>query len=175
MLRARVAPNRKYSRQPKQLMNWYRAYLHDAHFSLQPLLQRQSIPVFFIEFAVQPGGCFIFYPAIGVFWLTPVWVNLTSSAESCQHQVLFLNCAQLFKLSLPTSGGLKVFQKSLSAFWWLKPTKVFLCWGWFFEFVKFILEWMYFLLPSLLLLSLSHKKAASASHPFGSYKPVSCL
>lgn len=100
MLRARAAPNRKYSRQPKQLMNWYRAYLHDAHFSLQPLLQRQSIPVFFIEFAVRPGGCFIFYPAIGVFWLTPVWVNLTSSAESCQQPGAFPElCSALQTLS----------------------------------------------------------------------------
>lgn len=115
MLRATAAPNRKYSRQPNHLMNWYRVYLHDTHFSSQPvhsqpLLWRQSVPVFFHWISCKTWGLFHFLPGCRVFLLTPVEVNLTTPAEPCQQSWAFPGlCSALQTLQTLPTGHLSGF------------------------------------------------------------------
>lgn len=180
MLGARAAPNRKCSRHPKHLMNWNRALPSWFSFffpawAFPALLWRQSVPVFslnllynlgLVSFPTQLRSFLVNSTQVNLAWSAETllcfpWIVLSSSNPHWPPQEVW-GSNNPFKhfgkmLERPSSAGAASVNLSNSLN------------------LKFILVWMYSLLSSLLLLSLSHQKAASASHPFGSYKPVSCL
>lgn len=150
-------------------------YLHDSHFSFQPCSGDRVFLCFSLNLLYNLG--LVSFPTqLRSFLVNSTQVKLARSAESllCFPWIVLSSSnphwpnQELWGFNNPFKQFGKMLERPSSA----GAASVNLSNS---LNLKFILEWMCSWLSSLLLLSLSHQKAASASHPFGSYKPVSCL